>query len=253
MTSVDLNCDMGEAFGPWPMGNDRELMPLISSTNIACGFHAGDPVTMRKTVELALRHDVAIGAHPGYPDLQGFGRRNMAMKPEEVFDLIQYQVSALKGICEAHGGKLHHVKPHGALYNQAAKDGQLSAAIAAAVKAIDPKLVLYGLSGSLLISEAREAGLCTASEVFADRTYQNDGSLTPRSEANALISDEETAARQVLQMVSTGTVGSTDGQEIAITAETVCIHGDGARAVAFAVSVRRLLDEHDIAVRPISN
>ncbi len=237
MTTVDLNCDMGEAFGPWPMGNDRELMPLISSTNIACGFHAGDPTTMRKTVELALEHNVSIGAHPGYPDLQGFGRRNMAMKPDEIFDLIQYQVSALKGICESHGGRLHHVKPHGALYNQAAKDRDLAAAIARAVKAIDPTLVLYGLSGSLLVSEGEAIGLRTASEAFADRTYQNDGHLTPRSQPNALITETAVATAQAVAMVRDHAVSATDGTNVAIKADTICIHGDCANAVEFARAI----------------
>jgi len=248
MNSVDLNCDMGEAFGPWPMGNDRELMPLISSTNIACGFHAGDPTTMRKTVDLALEHDVSIGAHPGYPDLQGFGRRNMAMKPEEVYDLIQYQVSALKGICESRGGKLHHVKPHGALYNQAAKDRDLAAAIATAVKAIDPGLVLYGLSGSCLVSEGELIGLRTASEAFADRTYQNDGSLTPRTRSNALITETAAAAKQAVDMVRERAVSANDGTKVSIQADTICIHGDGAHAVEFAQAINEALASQGIEI-----
>jgi 5-oxoprolinase (ATP-hydrolysing) subunit A len=248
MNSVDLNCDMGEAFGPWPMGNDRELMPLISSTNIACGFHAGDPTTMRRTVELALEYNVSIGAHPGYPDLQGFGRRNMAMKPEEVYDLIQYQVSALKGICESRGGKLHHVKPHGALYNQAAKDRDLASAIAAAVKAIDRKLVLYGLSGSCLVSEGQAIGLRTASEAFADRTYQNDGSLTPRTQPNALITETAEAVKQAVAMVCKGSISANDGTKVTIQTDTICIHGDSANAVEFARAINEVLTVQGIEI-----
>lgn len=248
MISVDLNCDMGEAFGPWPMGNDRELMPLISSTNIACGFHAGDPTTMRNTVDLALEHKVSIGAHPGYPDLQGFGRRNMAMKAEEVFDLIQYQVSALKGICESRGGKLHHVKPHGALYNQAAKDRGLAAAIAAAAKAIDPRLILYGLSGSCLLSEGEEIGLRTASEAFADRTYQNDGSLTPRSQPDALITEAVEAAQQAVAMVRDRAISASDGTKVMIQADTICIHGDSVNAVEFARAINAALAAQGIRI-----
>ena len=237
MNSVDLNCDMGEAYGQWPMGNDRELMPLISSANIACGFHAGDPTTMRKTVELALEHGVSVGAHPGYPDLLGFGRRKMEMKSDEVFDLVQYQVGALKGICESSGGKLHHVKPHGALYNQAASDRDLAHAIAAAVRDLDPDLILYGLSGSFLVSEAHQAGLRTASEAFADRTYQGDGSLTPRSKPHATIEDATVAARQAVTMVSDGIVRANNGTRVNIQADTICIHGDGPNAVNFARSI----------------
>src|SRR5688572_24711438 len=179
--SIDLNCDMGESFGAWKMGRDAELMDYVSSVNIACGFHAGDPTVIRKTVETGIKKGVAIGAHPSFPDLQGFGRRAMALSPQEVFDTVLYQTSAVKGICEALGVKLNHVKPHGALYNQAAKDKSLAEAIAEAVKSIDKNLIFYGLSGSFLISEAEKIGLKTASEVFADRSYQTDGSLTPRT------------------------------------------------------------------------
>src|SRR4051794_15257632 len=180
MPTIDLNCDMGEGFGPWPMGNDAQLMKYISSANVACGFHAGDPSTMRRTVEMAVENNVAVGAHPGYPDLQGFGRRNMSLSADEVHDIVLYQVAALMGICEASGTSLHHVKPHGALYNQAARSEHLSRAIAKAVKSLNGDLVLFGLSGSSMIGESQKLGLRTASEVFADRTYLSDGSLTPR-------------------------------------------------------------------------
>lgn len=249
MLSVDLNCDMGESFGPWKMGNDAELMNYVSSVNIACGFHAGDASTMRQTVEIAIGKGVAIGAHPSYPDLQGFGRRPMSLSPQEVFDIVLYQVSALKGICEASGGTLHHVKPHGALYNQAAKDKTLANAIAKAVHQIDTDLVLYGLAGSLLISEGKELGLRTASEVFADRTYQADGSLTPRSEPDALIDNTEAAISQVLQMVTSMTVTAVNGATVPVQADTICIHGDGKHAVKFAKKIRDTLNEKGIAVR----
>jgi UPF0271 protein len=249
MFSIDLNCDMGESFGAWRMGNDAALMDYVSSVNIACGFHAGDAGVMRETVEKAIEKGVAVGAHPGFPDLQGFGRREMKMSARDVFDIVLYQVSALKGICEASGGRLHHVKPHGALYNQAAKDASLAAAIAESVKAIDENLVFYGLSGSFLISEAEKLGLKTASEVFADRTYQTDGSLTPRSEPNALIQDPEKASEQVLQMIQTQTVTAAGGETVSIKAETVCIHGDGAHALEFARKIREKLIEKHIEIR----
>ena len=250
MVSVDLNCDMGESFGAWTMGRDAELMEYVSSVNIACGFHAGDASTIKQTVEMAVAKGAAIGAHPSYPDLQGFGRRNMSLSPQEVFDVVLYQVSALKGICEASGAKLHHVKPHGALYNQAAKDRELALAIANAVVSLDRSLVLYGLSGSSLISESEKTGLKTASEAFADRTYQADGSLTPRTESNALIEDVEKAAGQVLQMVKNGTVSATNGETVRIKAETICIHGDGGRALEFARAINAILIKSGISISP---
>ncbi len=252
MLSVDLNCDMGESFGPWEMGNDAQLMNYVSSVNIACGFHAGDAATMRRTVEMAIEKGVAVGAHPGYQDLQGFGRRPMSLSPQEIFDIVLYQISALKGICEASGGKLRHVKPHGALYNQAAKDRPLAQAIAKAVQKIDADLIFYGLAGSFLISEAERAGLRTASEVFADRTYRTDGSLTPRSEPNALIENTEQAISQVLQMLTSQTVTAATGETVQIKADTICIHGDGEHAIDFARHIRRTLDEKGIAVRDLS-
>lgn len=249
MASIDLNCDMGESFGAWTMGNDAELMDFVSSVNIACGFHAGDASVIRQTIETAIEKTVAIGAHPSFPDLQGFGRREIKMSLQEIFDIVLYQVSALKGICEALGAKLHHVKPHGALYNLAAKDVELSKSIAEAVKRIDSNLIFYGLSGSFLISEAEKLGLKTASEVFADRSYQTDGSLTPRSQANALIKNAEDAVAQVLQMIQTQTVTATNGETISIKAETVCIHGDGANALESARTINQKLTENGIEIQ----
>lgn len=249
--SIDLNCDMGESFGAWQMGRDAEIMPFISSANIACGFHGGDPVVIRKTIDLAVEFGVAVGAHPSYPDIQGFGRRSMALSASEVYDLVIYQVSALKGISEAAGTRLHHVKPHGALYNDAAKDKKLAAAIANAVRACDAELILYGLSGSLLVSEAKEAGLKAACEVFSDRTYQKDGTLTPRSETNALIAETDTAVNQVVELVQDGFVTATNGTRVRIDADSVCIHGDGVHAVEFAKSINQRLVEAGIEIKAI--
>lgn len=251
MNRIDLNCDIGESFGAWKMGCDTELMDFVSSVNVACGFHAGDASTIRKTIETAVKKGVAIGAHPSFPDLQGFGRREMKLSSQEIFDIVLYQVSALKGICEAFGAKLHHVKPHGALYNSAAKDAKMSRSIAEAVKTIDENLTLYGLSGSFLISEAEKLGLKTASEVFADRTYQTDGSLTPRDQPNALIKDTEIAVEQVLQMIRHQTVTTTNGKIIPIKVETICIHGDGENALEFARIINQKLTENKIGISTI--
>lgn len=252
MATIDLNCDMGESFGAWEMGSDAELMNYVSSINIACGFHAGDATTIRKTVEMAFEKGLAIGAHPSYPDLQGFGRRSMSISPGEVTDIVVYQVAAIKGVCEASGARLNHVKPHGALYNQAAKDADLAGAIADAVYRIDPDLILYGLSGSLMIEEARRRGLRTASEVFADRTYADDGTLTPRSDANALITHVEQAVAQVVQIVRHGTVTAVTGNTVKIDADTICIHGDGENAVGFAKAIRGMLTDKGVEVRSLS-
>lgn len=246
MLKVDLNCDLGEGYG-----NDAELMTCISSANIACGFHAGDSETMRKTVDLAIENNVAIGAHPGYHDKENFGRNPMSMSTNDVIDIVSEQIAALRDICSFAGARLHHVKPHGALYNQAAKDEQLARAIADAVAGIDNELVLFGLSGSFLISEARAAGLKTASEVFADRTYQRDGSLTSRTESNALISSAEDAVAQALQMVNSHRVTAVTGESVAIRPDTICIHGDNAHAYEFALRLRNTLEENGIAIQSI--
>ena len=246
MRSIDLNCDLGEG-----CENDAELMKYISSANIACGFHAGNAATMSRTAELAIACGVAIGAHPGYRDRENFGRTPMALPAGEVFEIVREQTIAMKEVCESLGARLHHVKPHGAMYNQAARDKDLSAAIAEAVASVDPGLVLYGLSGSHMITEARAAGLRTASEVFADRTYQNDGSLTPRTEPNALISDDAESVEQAMRMVSEGSVVSTTGAAIPIIAETICLHGDAEHAVLFAKSIRNALVQSDVRIRAL--
>jgi UPF0271 protein len=251
MARIDLNCDMGESFGRYTIGADDQIISSITSANIACGFHAGDPATMRKTVRLALDHSVNIGAHPGLDDLSGFGRRNISISPREVYDLVVYQVGALYGFVLAEGAVLKHVKPHGALYNMAAVNRILAEAIAEAVYKINPELILYGLSGSEMIRAGEKFGLKTASEVFADRTYQEDGTLTPRNRENALIENENTAIAQVLKMVKEQKVLATSGLEVPITADTVCIHGDGENSVAFAKEITKALHEHDVEVKAL--
>lgn len=251
MVRIDLNCDMGESFGRYTIGADEQIISSITSANIACGFHAGDPATMRKSVRLALDHSVSIGAHPGLDDLSGFGRRNMAITPQEAYDIVLYQIGALHGFVIAEGAVLHHVKPHGALYNMAAVDAELAEAVAKAVYSINPELILYGLSGSELIKAGRKLGLKTANEVFADRTYQEDGTLTPRIHEHALIKNESDAVAQVVKMVKEQTVFSTTGVEIPIKADTICIHGDGAHSVEFARKIHKVLREHDVEVRSL--
>lgn len=249
MYRVDLNCDMGEGFGAYRLGNDEALMPLISSANIACGFHAGDPGTMARTVALAVRHGVAIGAHPGLPDREGFGRRHMQISPQEAYELTLYQVGAMAAMARAAGGRVQHVKAHGALYNMAAKEPALARAIAQAVADLDPGLLFIGLAGSELIVQAKACGLRVASEAFADRTYQPDGSLTPRSRDDALVASDEAAVAQVLEMVTAGRVRATNGEWIALQADTICLHGDSANALSFAQRVRAALQAEGVDIR----
>jgi UPF0271 protein len=246
---IDLNCDMGESFGAYTVGNDEAIMPFISSANIACGFHAGDPATMRNTVKTALKNGVKIGAHPGLPDLQGFGRREMKLSTEECYNIILYQIGSLSAFVKAAGSSLYHVKPHGALYNMAAVDSALSDAIAEAVFDADPSLVLYGLAGSELIKSAERKGLKVKNEVFADRTYQADGTLTRRSMTGAMISDRELALNQVLKMVKEGLVTSVDGVQVPIKAETICLHGDGGHALQFAEAISKRLILEGISIK----
>jgi UPF0271 protein len=252
MKTLDLNCDMGEGFGAWKMGDDTALLDHVTSANIACGFHAGDPGTIHRTVELALRKGVAIGAHPSLPDLQGFGRRRMNVSVEEAYDMVVYQIGALAAFATACGGRLAHVKPHGALYNMAAKDAKLAQAIAQAVKDFDPRLVLFGLAGSELVRAGAQAGMKTASEVFADRTYQSDGSLTPRTQPDAMIHDPELAVAQVRRMVGEGRVRSQQSGDVTVQADTLCIHGDESGAVEFARRIRAALDADGVRVAAIS-
>jgi 5-oxoprolinase (ATP-hydrolysing) subunit A len=249
MQSIDLNCDMGEAFGNYSMPNDDILMDYITSANIACGFHAGDPEVMQHTVKVAIKKGVAIGAHPGLPDLQGFGRREMRISANEAYQMTLYQIGALFAFVKAAGGKLHHVKAHGALYNMAAKDAALAKAIVEAVHDFDASLILYALAGSEMIQAAKKTGIVTASEVFADRTYQDDGSLTPRTQSNALITDEHQSIKQVLLMVNKQQVISVNEKTIPIRAETLCLHGDGAHAVEFAKMINEKLKSENISIK----
>ncbi|MGV3135628.1 LamB/YcsF family protein [Brevibacillus agri] len=251
MKVVDLNCDMGESFGAYRLGNDQAILQHISSANIACGFHAGDPSTMRKTVKLAIESRVAIGAHPGLADLVGFGRRNMDISAQDAYELVVYQIGALQAFVQAEGGVMQHVKPHGALYNMAATRPALAEAIAEAVYRVNPELVLFGLAGSELTRAGEKIGLRTAHEVFADRTYQADGTLTPRTQPDALIADEAESLAQVVRMVTEGKVQSLQGVDVPIRADTICIHGDGAHALAFAESIRQALQAAGVFIRCI--
>ena len=247
--SVDLNCDMGESFGAWTLGHDAALLPFITSANVACGYHAGDPAVMRATVRAALQHNVAIGAHPGLPDLAGFGRRNMDISAEEAFDMTVYQLGALHAVARAEGGQLHHLKPHGALYNMAATSAALATAIAEAVYKVQPELVLYGLAGSELTKAGEKLGLRTAHEVFADRTYQANGTLTPRRQPDALITSADAAIAQVLRLVRGGSVRTQQGTDVAIRADTVCLHGDGAHALEFAQRLNEALRQAGVQLQ----
>jgi len=242
--AVDLNADLGEG-GEY----DGELLKIVTSANIACGWHAGDSATMQATVAQAVRHGVAIGAHPSYLDREHFGRRNMQLPPATVYADMLYQIGALAAIAQAQGARLKHVKPHGALYNQAARDPALADAIAAAVCAVDPALTLYGLAGSELIRASERVGLRAISEVFADRGYQADGSLVPRGTPGDMIEDASAAVARTLRMVQAGTVESVDGKVVAIAADTVCLHGDGAHALEFARALRAALSGANITLR----
>ena len=249
MTTIDINCDMGEGFGNYSCAKDDLLFDFISSANIACGFHAGDYQVMEYTVKKAHAKGVAIGAHPGLPDLQGFGRREMKISQKEAYLITLYQIGALGGFVKAAGATLHHVKPHGALYNMAAKSSDLSEAIVQAIIDFDPALLLYALSGSEMIAAAERKGLRSVSEVFADRTYQDTGMLTPRTEPNALIHTLEQSLAQVLMMVTNQHVSSTSGAVIPIRAETICIHGDNQQALEASKEIYRSLTQQGIKIQ----
>jgi 5-oxoprolinase (ATP-hydrolysing) subunit A len=248
---IDLNADVGESYGAWAMGDDEALIPLVTSVNVACGAHAGDPLVMQRTIELAARHGVAIGAHPGYPDRDGFGRRDMAMSPAELRASLLFQLGALGAFAGQAGVPLHHVKPHGALYNRAARDAALAETIAQAVHAFDPGLVLVGLAGSLLVDAGRSAGLRVAAEAFVDRAYERDGSLRSRRLPGAVLASPEEAAEQALSIVSLGRVAAHDGGTVEVHADTLCIHGDTPRAAEYARQVRRALEDAGVTVRPL--
>jgi UPF0271 protein len=249
MFRVDLNCDMGEGFGVYRTSSDSELMKYITSANIACGFHAGDAATIRRTVKLALAHGVAIGAHPGLPDLAGFGRRAMDITPEEAYELTVYQLGAVCAFAKSEGGAVAHAKPHGALYNMAAKSRPLADAIAEAVYKVEPSMLLFGLAGSELIRAGDAIGLQTISEVFADRSYESDGSLTPRGTEGAVIEDPARAAEQAIKMVRDGEVVTRQQSSFILQADSVCVHGDTPGAVAHVIRLRAALEAEGIAVK----
>ncbi len=250
---IDLNSDLGESFGPWPMGQDAALMESISSANVACGFHAGDPGAIRVTIGLARQKGVAIGAHPGFPDLVGFGRREMKATPGEVEDLVLYQVSAVAGMAAAQGMRLQHVKAHGALYNLACRDRALADAIAKAVAALDRSLILFGLPNSELLRAGAAAGLQVAAEVFADRAYDPDGSLTPRSEPGSVIHDTRKVVERAVKMVCDRKVIAVDGSTIELQADTICLHGDTPGAADHARAVRKGLEAAGIRIASLKD
>ncbi|HZP92923.1 MAG TPA: 5-oxoprolinase subunit PxpA [Burkholderiales bacterium] len=249
--SIDLNCDLGEDSTESGVLREAGVLPSVSSVSVACGMHAGDPHLMRRTMQAAAAQGIAIGAHPSLADRQHFGRRELPVTPEQAYELVLYQIGAADAIARSVGVKLNHVKPHGALYNMAARDMALARAVCRAVRDFDPELALYGLSGSDLIRAGEAHGLTCLAEVFADRTYQPDGSLTPRSRPEALIEDETQAVEQVLHMIGTGRVRAVNGQEVPVRADTVCIHGDAPRAGTFAARLRESLERHGVQVRPV--
>ena len=280
MAKIDLNCDMGESFGAYTIGADEAAAPYITSANVACGFHAGDPMVMERTVALLKSHGVAIGAHPGFhasdpvtmaktvkilkengvaagahpgfPDLLGFGRRNLAASPKEAKAYVQYQIGALQAFCKASGSTLQHVKPHGALYNMAGKDGALAKAVCEAVAETDDRLILLCPASSQMHAAAKALGLRTACEVFADRAYEEDGSLVPRTKPGAMITDEDEAIARVIDMVEKGKVRTVTGKEIEIRADSVCVHGDGEKALLFVQKIRSALQAADIELAPLA-
>jgi len=244
MLTIDINCDMGEG-----IGNDDVIMPFISSANVACGYHAGDEETIRQTIESAIKNNVVVGAHPSFLDRENFGRIEMNLSADEIYNLVLLQLRTIDKLIKQQNETLHHVKPHGALYNMSAKDPRIAKAIAQAVKDFDVDLVLFGLSGSHSVEEAKAINLKTANEVFADRTYQQDGSLTPRSQTNALIEDIDKSVQQALQMIKEKTVTSVSGKTIPIIADTICIHGDGKNAVEFAKAIYGVIKKERIEIK----
>ncbi len=249
---IDLNADLGEGYGAWAPVADANILPLVTSANVACGFHAGDPVRMRETVSLATRHGVTIGAHPGYPDLLGFGRRELGASPEEVAAYVVYQVGALGAVARTVGGRICYVKPHGALYNRAARDPAVARAIADAVRSVDPALAILGLVGSALVRATEAAGLRAVREAFIDRGYRSDGTLAPRSEPGGLIEDPEQVAERAARLVRERAVSAVDGSTIPIDADSLCVHGDGRDAVAVLRAVRARLAAEGITVAPFA-
>lgn len=254
MIKVDLNCDLGESFGAYKIGNDENVIPLITSANIACGFHAGDPVVMNRTVELCRLNGISVGAHPGFPDLMGFGRRNVAASPDEVYAYTVYQIGALRAFLASVGLPLAHVKPHGAMYNMAARNAELADAICRAVVKSTPDTEhvprLLCLAGSEMCNAAERAGIEYTSEVFADRAYEDDGTLVARSRPGAVITDENVAIDRCVRMVVEGKVTSVNGRDIPIRADSVCVHGDNIHALEFIRKIRQAFAENGISAEP---
>ena len=248
---IDLNGDVGESFGAYEIGHDASLIPVLTSANVACGFHAGDPGVMRATVALAREHGTAIGAHPGFPDLAGFGRREMQATAREVEDFVAYQIGALAGIAAAQGIRLTHVKPHGALYNMAARDVVLADAIARATASVDRSLMLFGLPGSQSLDAARRHGLRAVSEAFADRAYRGDGSLVPRSEPGAVIDDADAVVERTVSIARDRVVIAADGTRVALDVETICVHGDTPGAAVLAARIRQVLRDAGIQIKAV--
>ena len=251
MYKVDLNCDLGESFGNYKLGLDNEVIKYISSANVACGFHASDPLVMAHTVELAKEVGVCVGAHPGFPDLVGFGRRNMNVSPKEAKAIVQYQIGALDAFCKAAGIKMQHVKPHGALYNMAGKDIKLAEAICEGIYEVNPNLILLALSGSEMVNAAQNIGLKVAREAFADRAYEEDGSLVARTKEGAMITDEELAIKRVVKMVKENKVEAITGKDIFIKVDSICVHGDGPKALEFVKKIKSRLQAENIEITPL--
>lgn len=248
MFRVDLNSDLGESYGRYTIGMDERIIPLVTSANVACGYHASDPVVMQRTVREAKKAGIGVGAHPGFPDLMGFGRRNMAVTPEEAKAYVKYQLGALQAFAKAHGVKIQHVKPHGALYNMAAVDEKLAKAMCEAVYEVDKDIIFMGLAGSKMITAAEEIGLKAASEVFADRAYNDDGTLVSRKLPGAVIKDKELAIKRVVRMVKEGKVESINGKDIDIKADSICVHGDNPKALEFVKNIRETLEKEGVTI-----
>ena len=253
MYKVDLNSDLGESFGAYKMGCDELVIPLVTSANVACGYHASDPVVMSKTIAMAKEAGIQVGAHPGFPDLMGFGRRQMAVSPDEAYAYTLYQLGALDAFCRANGVKLQHVKPHGAMYNQAGKDYTLAKAICEAIAAYDKELIVLALSGGELVRAAKDTGLRVAKEVFADRAYEEDGSLVNRKKPGAMITDEDEAVARVVRMVKEQKVTAITGKDIDIQADSICVHGDGPKALAFVEKIRAALKAEGVEIAPLKD
>lgn len=251
MKYVDLNCDLGESFGNYKIGMDEEVIPLISSANVACGFHASDPLVMQSTIQMAVEANIGIGAHPGFPDLLGFGRRNMNISAKEAYAYVLYQLGALDAFLKKSKVSMQHVKPHGALYNMAGKDYTLAKAICEAIYDFDKNLILLGLTGSELINAAKAVGLRTANEFFADRAYEEDGSLVARTKQGAMIEDEAEAIERVVRVMKEGKVKAITGKDIDLKIDSICVHGDGKKALEFVKLIRERLQKEGITVAPL--